>query len=158
MISLVINLVISVIWMLLDREMSVLGFAIGFVIGFAMIWLFQPVLQSRNYVRRVLGAVRFIAIFSRAFLASCWSIGRAALFGSIDSLEPRLISYDVRGLSRFEIFLLSHCISLTPGTTTVDISDDLSTFILHVLDTNDPDEVRRDIDKTFRQGILAFTR
>lgn len=158
MISLVINLVISVIWMLLDREMSVLGFAIGYVIGFAMIWLFQPILQSRNYVRRVLGFVRFIAIFSWAFIVSCWSIGRASLFGSIDSLEPRLMTYDVRGLSRVEIFLLSHCISLTPGTTTVDISEDFSTFILHVLDTHDPDEIRREIDQTLRRGILSFTR
>ncbi len=158
MMSLFINLIISVIWMLLDREMSVLGFAIGYVIGFAMIWLFQPILQSRNYVRRVLGFVRFMFIFSRSFLVSCWSIGRASLIGSIHSIEPRLISYDVRGLSRVEMFLLSHCISLTPGTTTVDITEDFSTFILHVFDTQDPDAVRRDIDKTLRRGILAFTR
>jgi multisubunit Na+/H+ antiporter MnhE subunit len=156
--SLLINVIVSVIWMLLQRELSVIGFGIGFVIGFAMIWLFKPVLGSGTYIRRTLGFVRFTGIFIRAFVTSCWSIGRAVLFAKIEPIQPMLISYNVRGLTRLEILLLSHCISLTPGTTTVEISPDFTRFVLHVFDTHDPDAVRRDIDQTLRRGILAFTR
>jgi multicomponent Na+:H+ antiporter subunit E len=156
--SLLINVIVSVIWMLLQRELSLIGFAIGFVIGFAMLWLFKPVLGSGTYIRRTLGFVRFVGIFTRAFVTSCWSIARAALFAKIAPIQPMLITYNVRGLTRLEILLLSHCISLTPGTTTVEISPDFTRFVLHVFDTHDPNAVRREIDETLRRGILAFTR
>jgi multicomponent Na+:H+ antiporter subunit E len=57
-----------------------------------------------------------------------------------------------------EILLLSHCVSLTPGTCTVDISHDFTRLYLHVLDCPDPAAVRAGIDKTLKRGILAFTR
>ncbi len=123
-----------------------------------MLWLFKPVLNSGDYVRRMLGFMRFVGIFMKAFVVSCWNIALAALFARMGPLQPMLITYDVSGLSKLEILLLSHCISLTPGTTTVEISPDFSRFVLHVFDTHDPDAVRRDIDLTLRRGILAFTR
>ena len=158
MLSLHINLFIAVIWMLLQPELSLLDLVIGFLLGFAMLWLFRPVLRSDEYLRRALGFVRFIWIFLAAFLKSCWAIGVDALTARMSDIQPRLITYDVAGLGKFEILLLAQCISLTPGTTTVEISDDFSTFVLHVFNTRDPDAVRTEIDQTLRRGILGFTR
>lgn len=156
--SLVINLMLSAIWMLLQRELSLLNFGVGFLLGFAMLWLFKPVLASDDYVRRSRGLIAYIGIFSRAFFMSCWTVAVDALTARIGPLQPRLITYDVAGLTRFEILLLSHSISLTPGSTTVEILDDYSTLVLHIFNTRDPDAVRAQIDRTLRRGILAFTR
>lgn len=156
--SLHINLLVALIWMLLQPELSLLDFAIGFILGFAMMWLFSPVLRSEDYVRRVFGFVRFVWIFLVAFLKSCLAIAVDALTARMTNIQPRLITYDVTGLGKFEILLLSHCISLTPGTTTVEISEDFNTFVLHVFNTREPDEVRTEIDQTLRRGILGFTR
>ncbi len=156
--SLVINLMLAVIWMLLQRELSLVNFAIGFLLGFAMLWLFRPVLGNGDYVRRSWGLIGYLAIFTRGFLVSCWKIGVDALTARMGPLQPRLITYNVAGLTRFEILLLSHSISLTPGSTTVEVSADFSTFVIHVFNTRDPDAVRAEIDRTLRRGILAFTR
>ena len=69
-----------------------------------------------------------------------------------------MITYDVAGLSKLEILLLSHCISLTPGTTTIDVAANFEYLTLHVLDAPDPAAVRKGIDETLKRGILAFTR
>jgi multicomponent Na+:H+ antiporter subunit E len=83
---------------------------------------------------------------------------RISLFSSMRTLNPRIITYDIEGLTKLETLLLSHTISLTPGTTTVAIGPGFQYLILHVLEADDPDAVRDAIDRTLRRGILAFTR
>ncbi len=156
--SLLLNLLVAVIWLLLQTAPSLRHFAFGFVLGFALLALFQPVLGSQVYVRRMLAGVRFTWVFACAFATSCWDLIRTILFVPVSRLRPAFIDYDVSDLSRAEILLLSHCISLTPGTNTVDIAPDFSRLKLHVLDCPDAEAVRRSIDDSLRRGILAFTR
>lgn len=156
--SLVLNLLVAVIWLLLQAQPSLAGFIVGFVLGFGLLALFQPVLDSRHYVRRVLGGVAFLGVFGREFLRSCVDLIRTILFRRPADLNPCFVIYDVAGLTRLEVLLLSHCISLTPGTNTVDIAHDFTRLYLHVLDSRDPAQVRAEIDRTLRLGLLAFTR
>lgn len=156
--SLVLNLLISVIWLFLAPEPSLIVFLTGWLVGFGLIALFRSVLDSRDYVRRAIGAAVYLVIFLREFFVSCGNLVVVSLFRSRASLAPRVITYDVHGLSYLEILVLSQSISLTPGTTTIDIARDRSHLVLHVLDAPDPEAVRASIDRTLRRGILAFTR
>lgn len=156
--SLVLNLLVAVIWLLLQAQPSLGSFLVGFVLGFGLLALFQPVFDSRNYVRRVLAALAFHAVFGREFLRSCLDLIRTILFRRPADLNPCFVIYDVAGLTRLEVLLLSQCISLTPGTNTVDISHDFTRLYLHVLDCRDPAGLRAGIDRTLRRGLLAFTR
>lgn len=156
--SLLLNLLLSVIWLLLQTEPSLTGFATGFALGFGLLALFRPVLDSGNYVRRMLAGAAFTGVFLREFVMACAQLIRLTLLTSAGRLRPDFIIYDVSGLTRVEILLLSHCVSLTPGTNTVDISRDFTRIYLHVLDCPDPAAVRASIDGTIRRGILAFTR
>jgi multicomponent Na+:H+ antiporter subunit E len=156
--SLALNLVMAVIWLFLQSEPTLRDFAAGSALGFALLYLFRPVLKSDDYVRRVLAASLFGLVFIREFLVSCGELFYYTLFVPTSRLRPEFIIYDVSGMTRLEILLLSHCISLTPGTNTVDISQDFTRLYLHALDCPDPETVRRKIDTTLKQAILAFTR
>lgn len=156
--SVVINLVVATIWMLLQEQPSLGAFFLGWLAGFALLALFRPILRSDGYVRRTLGLARFLLVFAREFLLSCWQLAVVSLSRPVSRLQPRVITYDVRGLTLMEILLLSHSISLTPGTTTIDVSPERDRLVLHVLDAPDPEAVRRGIDRTLRRAILAFTR
>ncbi len=156
--SLLLNLLLAVIWLLLQAEPSLAAFAVGFLLGFGLLALFHPVLDSGDYVRRILAAAAFAGLFLREFARACAQLIRLTLFTPAQKLRPDFIIYDVSGLTRTEVLLLSHCVSLTPGTNTVDISQDFNRLYLHVLDCPDPAAVRAAIDGTLRRGILAFTR
>jgi multisubunit Na+/H+ antiporter MnhE subunit len=54
--------------------------------------------------------------------------------------------------------LLSHCITLTPGTSTIDIENDFRELRLHALDGSDLAGVRAGIKANLEARILAFTR
>lgn len=156
--SFVLNLLIAIIWLLLSTEPTVGVFALGGLLGFALLAAFRRVLDSGDYVRRVLAAARFLVVFTWEFLIANATVVRVVLFRSKESLHPNFMTYDVAGLKPFEILLLSYCISLTPGSTTVQVTDDFQTLVLHTLDVSDADAVRSRLDRVLKHGILSFTR
>jgi multisubunit Na+/H+ antiporter MnhE subunit len=156
--SFALNLLIAVIWLLLGTGPSVGRFALGMLLGFALLAVFHRVLGGRDYVRRVLAFARFVAVFGWEFLAANANVVWTVLFRPKESLHPNFITYDVAGLKPFEILLLSYCISLTPGSTTVQVTDDFQTLVLHTLDAEAPDAVRAQLDRVLKRGILSFTR
>jgi multicomponent Na+:H+ antiporter subunit E len=155
--ALALNTLIAVVWLLLQSEATAFTFVAGFALGFGLIAIFRGPLDGQHYVRRVMATFAFAGIFAREFLLSSWQIARLVLLTRPERLRPSMIRYDIEGLTKAEILLLTHCISLTPGTTTVDIDDDFRSCTLHVLD-GEPAAVRESIDRTLRAGILAFTR
>lgn len=156
--SLALNLMMAVIWLFLQTEPTLTGFLLGALLGFGLLFVFRPILRSEDYVRRVVAAGAFALVFLREFIVSCAELMYYALFVPVSRLRPEFLIYDISGLTRMEILLLSHCISLTPGSNTVDVSQDFTRLYLHVLDCNDAEAVKRKIDETFKRGILAFTR
>jgi multisubunit Na+/H+ antiporter MnhE subunit len=156
--SFALNLLLAVMWLLLSTVPTAAMFAVGFLLGFALIAIFHGVLGSGDYVRRVVAFGRFALVFLWEFLVANASVVRTVLFRSPASLHPNFITYDVAGLKPFEILLLSYCISLTPGSTTVEVSEDFNTLVLHALDAKDPDALRAQLDRVLKQGILRFTR
>ncbi|MFN0067923.1 MAG: Na+/H+ antiporter subunit E [Limisphaerales bacterium] len=153
-----LNLMLALVWMFLQPRPGVGPFFTGYALGFALLWLFRPVLPDAAYVRRTAAFVRFVAIFLREFLAANLQLLRIVLFTPRARLRPGFVTYDVSGLRPHEILLLSHCLTLTPGSTSVEISDDGRTLVLHALEAGDPAAVRRGIDAGLRASLLAFTR
>lgn len=158
MTALVLNLVIATIWLLLSGSRTTADFFIGFGIGFAGVSAFSAVLDTADYPRRALALLRFTFGFLREFVRANFNVAARVLFGSNDSLHPAILTYRVDGLTRGEILVLSYCITLTPGSTTVQISDDFRTLTLHALDASDPEAVARDIDDTLKFPLLRLTR
>jgi multicomponent Na+:H+ antiporter subunit E len=155
---LTLNLFIAIIWLLFSPQPSVPTFFIGFALGTALIALFQPVLPRERYLGRVLSLLRFVAVFLREFVLANIDLLRTVLFLPKEKLHPNLITVDVSGMTKPEILLLTHCISLTPGSVTVDIEEDFNTILVHALNGRDPDAVRQQINDTFRRAILGFSR
>ena len=156
--SLGLNLTIAVMWLLLRAEPSVSAFLIGWLVGFVLLAIFRSVLGSDNYVRRVLAFGRFMVLFGAEFLLANFKVAWAVLARARTSFRPDFVPYDTSDLKPGEILLLSYCVSLTPGTTTVEIAPDFKTLTVHALDADCPDELRAQIDRTLKRTIPAFTR
>ena len=156
--SLLLNLVMAGMWLLFHQNPNLAQFFIGFGLGFIFLVLFQSVVGSTSYVRRAIAFVRFLLVFLREFLMANLAVTMTVLFGSRDAIHPNFITLDVAGMKPYEILILSYCITLTPGTTSVEIEDDFKTLIVHALDAEHPDKVRDQINGSLRDAILKFTR
>lgn len=133
--------------------------ALGFVLGLAVLRICLPLYADQApYFGRVWGFLRFLFLFAREMWNSTKAVADAVLRGDVDEMHPNLLTLDTRDLSGLEILLLTHCITLTPGTCTVDVAEDKSWILVHALDGRHPQAVRESIESALRDPILRFTR
>lgn len=165
----VLNIFIATVWLLLAEKPDTPTFIVGFIIGFIMIAIFRPVFKNVDYLKKtfykntdyVLKTIRFlyyVFYFLKEFIVANMTIAWAVLTKSNSSLTPNIITLDVTDLTTFEVIMLSQCITLTPGTTTIAVSDDQNTLYVHAFDASDPDAARLAIENTLKKEILRFTR
>lgn len=107
---------------------------------------------------RVFSFAWFLLCFVKELFVSNLAVAKVVLFQPRSALAPGLLAYDLRGLNSFEIVVLTHCITLTPGTASVEVSDDRSTLLIHALDARDPDAVRQSIKSSLETPLLRWTR
>jgi len=107
---------------------------------------------------RLWGFVLFVAPFFRELVLANLDLTLLLLSGKYRQIEPGFIEYPVDHLSRREILLLSHCLTLTPGSATVEISPDYSRLVIHVLDVRRKDQVIRTIREGLERPLLRWTR
>jgi multisubunit Na+/H+ antiporter MnhE subunit len=105
-----------------------------------------------------LSFVGFILCFIRELVLANIAVARTVLFTPRSALAPGFLEYDLRGLRPFEIVVLTHCITLTPGTTSVEVCQDQLTLVIHALDARDHDAVRLSIKNGLEKPLLAWTR
>ncbi|HZY48347.1 MAG TPA: Na+/H+ antiporter subunit E [Devosia sp.] len=73
-------------------------------------------------------------------------------------LRPRFIEYPLTVTTDAQITLLANMITLTPGTLSVDISDDRRILLIHALDVADPEALIGRIASGFEAKVLGVTR
>lgn len=114
--------------------------------------------RPRAFWRRVPGFLAFLVLFTRELILANIAMAKVVIFQKPETLKPDFFIYDITGLKSGEIVILSHCISLTPGTTSVEISKDETCLLVHGLDVSDAAEISLGIKKTLERPLLGWTR
>jgi multicomponent Na+:H+ antiporter subunit E len=57
-----------------------------------------------------------------------------------------------------EILILANMVSLTPGTLSLEVSDDRRILYVHAMFIDEPENVRRSIKEGLERRILEVTR
>jgi len=72
--------------------------------------------------------------------------------------QPGFIAFKLTTDRNAEIALLANLITLTPGTLSVDVSDDKSTLFIHCMDVPDTEALKREIAEGFERKIMEAMR
>ena len=68
-------------------------------------------------------------------------------------IQPAVVAIPLDVTSDGEILLLSMLINITPGSVTIDLSDDRKTLYVHVMHMKSADETRREIKDGFERRV-----
>jgi multicomponent Na+:H+ antiporter subunit E len=72
--------------------------------------------------------------------------------------RPGIVGVPLSAESDMEILLVANLISLTPGTLSIDLSEDRRTLYVHVMFLDDPELFRQSIKTGLEQRVLEVTR
>jgi multisubunit Na+/H+ antiporter MnhE subunit len=110
-------------------------------------------------VRRVVDAIVLMLRFLRAvFVSGMQTIAVIVRSGRPGAEPPPVALVRVRfaPMTAQGAALLGSMVSLTPGTTTIDIDMDKRELLLHVLDGSDMDALVEGIRQEFEPGLRAL--
>ncbi|MBX3569834.1 MAG: Na+/H+ antiporter subunit E [Rhizobiaceae bacterium] len=149
---------LALVWMAVTGSASIPNLLFGLALGALALSLVRGRVASRVETVRPVRAAVLAAIFVRELVLSGCRVARIVMSPRMQ-LNPAIFAYPLKVDRDFEITLLANLITLTPGTLSVDVSDDGKVLFVHALDARDPEQACRDIEQAFERRILeAFRR
>lgn len=153
--GLVLNLLLAFAWAGMTGDFSFASLATGAVLGFFALWISAPLtgidrLYFKRFWRTVYLALFFIWELLLSSVKVAWDVIRP-----VPRNNPALIEVPLSVKSDFEILLLTNLISLTPGTLSVDVTEDRETLIVHAMFADDPEDLIDDIKSGFERLIMG---
>ncbi len=121
---LVLNLFISLMWPILNNDYTFEALLLGFILGFVLTSLVQ-----RRYGLYTVRAAGFVAYVLLAILQSNLRLAGTVLANAVGmqtSLRPGIVAVPLDLTNPFDITVLATVITLTPGTLSVDLGEDVS--------------------------------
>jgi multicomponent Na+:H+ antiporter subunit E len=149
----VMNVLFAVAWMAVTGSFTFLNFAFGFVLSAFALSIIREQVGTVGYLSRSYRVTSLALLFLYELFMSAFKVTKLVLSPKMD-LKPGIFAYPLRVERDFEITLLANLITLTPGTLSVDVSDDERTLYVHAIDCSDPEGTRRDIAEGFERKIM----
>ncbi|QDV44510.1 Na(+)/H(+) antiporter subunit E [Stieleria neptunia] len=153
----VFNILLALVWALASGQISLLSLVVGFMLGYGVLWCAQPLLASSRYFQRLPIAIRFAGFF-------LWQLVLSNLRVAYDVITPHLymrpgiVAVPLDAKTDQEITLLANLITLTPGTLSLDVSEDRRTLYVHAMFVDSPESVRHSIKDGFERRLLELLR
>lgn len=152
-----INMLLAFAWVALTGDLSLFGLLTGVLVGLAAMWLVRPLFPTTgSYFMRLYYWIRLIVLFVYELVVSSFAVVRDVMTPGQYS-KPALIAVPLNVTSDAQITLLANFISLTPGTLTLDVSDDRRTLYIHAMFGDDADAIRAQIRDRFEVWVREAT-
>lgn len=155
--QILLNFVIAFIWAFLQNSYTGIDFLVGYVIGILILFVLRRFLQFNFYFNRVWAFIKLTLLFFKELLLANIDVIKIVLSPKL-TIQPGIVAVPTKLKSEWELTLLASLISLTPGTLTIDFSDDNKIIYIHAIDVPNKEEMIREIHNTFERAILEVTK
>ncbi|MFB9951392.1 Na+/H+ antiporter subunit E [Rhizobium puerariae] len=157
MITYILSLVFAIIWAAITGSATLHNLIFGFALSTLSLWIVRDQTSGRGYWRRLGRILSLALLFFKELGLSAWKVAVLVVSPRMD-LKPGIFAFPLTVDRDFEITLLANLITLTPGTLSVDVSEDRRTLFVHAIDCSDIEATRRDIANGFERKIMEAFR
>lgn len=159
-----LNFLLAILWCLLVETFTLGTFLVGWLFGAGVLWFSRRIsgehtvpLRYWLQARKALALAKLlIFFFSEMVVANvqvAWIILRPRL-----RVQPALMRLPIELERDLSIATLAGMISLTPGTLTVDVSEDRRTLLIHCLNVDDTEATKQFIKQRFERPLRELER
>ena len=153
----VIIAVFTVVWLAVSGSFTIPNLLLGAAAGALSLALIRGHIQSDGRRIRFLKVLSLLMLFFKELALSAWKVAMLVASPKM-ALKPGIFAFPLTVDRDFEITLLANLITLTPGTLSVDVSEDRKVLYVHAIDCSDPVGARRDIANGFEKKIMEAFR
>ncbi len=147
------SILLALAWAALQGDITLANLLIGYGVGYVILALLaKGGVMPSTLASRTAHAVALSAFFAWELLLAN---GRVALdvLRPRTAIRPAVVAIPLDVTSDGEILLLSMLINITPGSVTIDLSDDRRTLYVHVMHMTSAEASRREIKEGFERRV-----
>lgn len=157
MTTLLWNIGLALIWALMIGKVTPSTLTTGFIFGYLVLLLLQPSGRRSSYFRKVPQTAAFLIWFIKEVIVSNLRVAYDVVTPTHHARPGNLaIPLDVK--TPAEITLLANLITLTPGTLSLDVSEDRKTLYIHAMFIDDPERLKREIKDGMERRVKELFR
>lgn len=152
------HIVLALIWTAVTATFSFGNLLIGLILAYLVLLVAGPAIDQSQYTRRVWKAFTLLLYFLKELFLSSVRV-------AIDVMRPGfnmksgVVDVPLSVTTDLEITLLANMISLTPGTLSLEVSDDRKELFIHAMYIDESlDQVRASIKEGMERHIMEVTR
>jgi multicomponent Na+:H+ antiporter subunit E len=146
------SILLALAWAALQGQITLGNLVAGYVIGYIVLTLLaRGGVMPSTLASRTMHAAGLALFFARELLRANIRVALDVLRGK--RIEPAVVAIPLDVTTDAEILLLSMLINITPGSVTIDLSDDRRTLYVHVMHMKSADETRQEIKDGFERRV-----
>lgn len=155
MIFVLAALVLALMWAAITGTFTFGNLVLGGAVGLIALLLMRHRIAKPILFRKFGLAISLAGLFLYELSLSAVRVALLVLRPDMRKhLKPGIIAFPLKVTTDPEITLLANLITLTPGTLSVDVSNDRKTLYVHALSVPDRDALIADIASGFEAKIL----
>jgi multicomponent Na+:H+ antiporter subunit E len=151
------NLLLSFIWLAVTGTFTFENFIFGFLLSFVLMWLITTNRREEKYFSRGPKLIGFVFFFLYELIKANLQVAYDVITPRY-YMEPGIIKIPLTAKTNLEITLLANLITLTPGTLSLDVSDDRKVLYVHAMYVKDKEEFIASIKNGFERKLLEILR
>lgn len=148
----IFNALLTISWVVVSGSFTLLNFLFGFVLSIFALWLIRGEVGSQGYFAKSYRIISLFLLFLYELVNSAWRVMILVLSPNMN-IKPGIFAFPLSLENDMEIALLANMITLTPGTLSVDVSEDKKYIYVHAIDASDPEAAKADIANGFEKKI-----
>lgn len=151
------NILLALVWAAITGTFTLGNLVIGFVLSYLVLYLTRRGLHRPGYFRRTRAALGLVGYVAWELVLANLRLARDVVRYRIHA-RPGIVAVPLDASTDVEITLLANLITLTPGTLSLDVSEDRRVLYVHALYVDDPEKLRREIKHSFERRLLEAMR
>jgi multicomponent Na+:H+ antiporter subunit E len=149
-----LTLVFAFGWAAATGEVSLPSLVFGALIGSVALFVIRAHVSGPTGMGRLRRIARLKLLFWRELWLSAFRVARLVLRPDLERhLRPAIVAYPLNVTRDAEITLLANLITLTPGTLSVEVTEDRKHLLIHAIDLGDRDAFIAEIRDGFEKRV-----
>lgn len=143
------------IWLLFNNTIAPAHLVLGAILGIVIPWITRTFWPEDLRLSHPLKAVRLTLVVLYDIVIANLTVARLIL-GPVSALRPAFIEVPLELRSPYAISALASMITLTPGTVSVNLSEDRRTLLVHALDVGDKEAMVAEIKCRYEEPLMEI--
>ncbi|MFC2188139.1 Na+/H+ antiporter subunit E [Fulvivirgaceae bacterium LMO-SS25] len=155
---LLMNILLTIVWVALNGEFTAGNFLFGFILSLVIMWVVSRSAGSdRSYFTKLPKFVSFLFFFLYELIKANIQVAYEVITPKLN-MTPGIVKFPLSAETDMEITLLANLISLTPGTLSLDVTEDKKYLYVHSMYIENKETFIADIKNGFERKLLEVMR